>query len=380
MLKKPWVMAVSGLLLVVIFALLVLSWKRSSEGSQVSVGAVLPLTGSAAVWGQNAKMGIDLAVKEINDKGGVDGRPLQILYEDSRSDPKDATSALQKLISANGVQIVIGDIASSSVLAMAPIAERNKVVLLSPGASNPDITNAGAFVFRNWQSDALEGLVDASYAHGNLHWKRVGCLYVANAYGTGLTEVFAKEFTRAGGEIVSRESFPQGATDLRAQITRLKTVSLDGIYMPGYPPEMATALQQMRELGYKIPILSVQAFNDPEIVKRAAEAAEGVVFSIPAPPNPNDPVVAEFLSTYKKAYQKEPGVCSDTGYDAARIVARAIQQGAKNGTEIRDNFMQLRDFPGAAGKTTFDENGDVKRDFSFMTIRSGKAVPANIKE
>ena len=342
--------------------------------SPLEIGSVLPLTGSAAVWGQNAKMGMDLAVGEINAKGGVNGHSISVLYQDSQSEPSAATSALQQLISVHHIHVVIGDIASSSVLAMAPIAMKNQVVLLSPGASNPDISKAGDFIFRNWQSDALEGEVDAQYAFSKLGWKKVACLYVNNGYGAGLEKVFAEKFKGAGGQIVAEESFPQGATDLHAQIAAVSASAPDGIYMPGYPPEMAVALKQMKETGVKLPVLSVQAFDDPEIVARAGDAAEGVIFSIPTPPDTNNAVVANFHSSYTKTYGKEPGVCSDTGYDALRIVALALGQGATSGSEIRDKFRLIKDFPGAAGATTFDSHGDVIRQFSFKKIEGGKVV------
>jgi len=340
----------------------------------IEIGSVLPLTGSAAVWGQNAKMGMDLAASEISAKGGINGRPITILYQDSQSEPSAATSALQQLISVHHIQVVIGDIASSSVLAMAPIAQKNQVVLLSPGASNPDISKAGDFIFRNWQSDALEGEVDAQYASSKLSWKKVACLYVNNGYGAGLEKVFVEKFKVAGGQIVAEESFPQGATDLRAQIASSSASAPDGIYMPGYPPEMAIALKQMKETGVKLPVLSVQAFDDPEILARAGDAADRVIFSIPTPPDTNNAVVASFRSSYTKTYAKEPGVCSDTGYDALRIVALAIEEGADSGLQIRDRFRMMKGFPGAAGPTTFDSHGDVVRPFSFKKIEGGKAV------
>jgi branched-chain amino acid transport system substrate-binding protein len=356
----------------------ILITRKSAES--LKVGAVLPLTGSAAVWGQNAKMGMDLAIDQINSGGGVNGKRLVVIYEDSQSDPTLATSALQKLISADGIQVVIGDIASSSVLAMAPIAERNKVVLLSPGASNPEISHAGRYIFRNWQSDALEGEVDARFAYDKLKWRRVALLHVNNAYGTGLADVFKRVFANLGGTVLREEFFEQGATDVRTQITKIAATKPDGIYMPGYPPEMATALKQMRELAVTLPILSVQAFDDPEILKRAGDAANGVIFSVPTPPDPKQPVVSAFRSQYVKTYQKEPGVCSDTGYDAVRIVAWAFGQNAATGTQIREKMAALKDFPGAAGRTTFDANGDVVRDFSFLEVRDGKFQPTEVSK
>ena len=348
---------------------------RPKADGTVKIGAVLPLTGSAAVWGQNAKMGMDLAVKEINSGSRLGGRRITIIYEDSQSDPRMATSALQKLITYHRIQVVIGDIASSSVLAMAPIAERSRVVLLSPGASNPDISNAGEFVFRNWQSDALEGDVDATFAWETLRWQRAAILYVDNAFGTAIQDVFTRKFRSLGGEIVSSEAFAQGGNDFRAQLTKLQSISADGLYLPGYPQEVALLLKQKQELGLRLSILSTQSFDDPQILATAGNAAQGVIFSVPKPPDTDQPFVSRFREAYTAAYQKEPGVCSDSGYDAVRIVAWAIERAGQDGPAIQRQLTQLRDFPGAAGITTFDEHGDVIKPFVFKMVRNGQFVP-----
>lgn len=353
---------------ILVIVILMLSWpKRSNE---VRIGAVLPLTGSAAVWGQNAKMGMDLAVQEMNTAGGISGETIVILYEDSQSDPRMATTALQKLITYNRIQVVIGDIASSSVLAMAPIAERNRVVLLSPGASNPDISEAGEFIFRNWQSDALEGDVDAAFAWETLHWRRIAVLYIDNAFGTAIQRVFASRFRSLGGEIVALEGFAQGESDFRAQLTKLKSITADGLYLPGYPPEVAQLLKQKQELGVRLSILSTQSFDDPQILSTAGNAAEGVIFSVPKPPDTSDPIVSRFRESYLAAYQKQPGVCSDSGYDSVRIIAWAIKIAGKDGSAIQRQLTQLRDFAGAAGITTFDSHGDVIKPFIFKVVRN----------
>lgn len=344
------------------------------EPEAIKIGAVLPLTGSAAVWGKNAKMGIEIALDEINDNGGIKGASVEVLYQDSQSEPSKAVSALQHMISVEKVPAVIGDIASSSVLSMAPVAERNKVVLLSPGASNPDITDAGEFIFRNWQSDALEGEVDAEFGFGELEWRRVGVLSVNNAYGQGLRQVFEREFQARGGEIVVSETFEQGATDMRAQLNKIPQAKLDGVYLPGYPPEMAALLKQAKELGLDLPILSVQAFDDPKILELAGDAAEGVVFSVPKPPDPEEKIVADFIAHYKARHNQEPGVCSDTGYDALRIIAWAMRQAGTDADAVRKQLLELKDFPGAAGVTTFDEKGDVVKPFVFKRVQHGEFV------
>jgi branched-chain amino acid transport system substrate-binding protein len=316
---------------------------------------------------------MDLALDELNASRPGDKR-ISIIYEDSRSEARSAVSALQKLISSDHAQVVIGDIASSSVLAMAPIAENERLVLLSPGASSPEISDAGKYIFRNWQSDALEGKIDASFAFATRNWRHVATLYVSNAYGSGLNKEFAKAFASLGGTVIAEESFNQGAVDLRGQITRLRTKRIDALYLAGYPPEMAVALKQMKELGLSAPVLSVQAFDDPEIIARAGSAAEGVTFSVPKPPDATNATVSQFRIRYRSRYDVDPGVCSDTGYDAVRIIAWAFDQGAFTGEKIMQALRQLKDFPGAAGATTFDSHGDVARPFEFKTIKSGASV------
>jgi branched-chain amino acid transport system substrate-binding protein len=342
------------------------------EGKEIKIGTVLPLTGSAAVWGENSKMGLEIALEEVNAAGGVKGKKINLIFEDSQSDSAKAVSALQKLISTDKVSVVIGDIASSSVLAMAPIAEKAKVILLSPGASNPDISKAGEYIFRNWQSDALEGEVDAKYAYEHLGWKNMATLYVSNAYGTGLKKVFEESFQKLGGKILASESFEQGATDMRAQLNKIRNLKIDAIYMPGYPPEMAILLRQAKEMGIKISFLSVQAFDDPKILETAKGAAEGVIFSVPKPPDPSNSIVKNFIDKYTQKFNREPGVTSDTGYDALKIIVWAMNQAGTSSEEVRRQLLTMKDFPGAAGLTTFDKNGDVIKPFIFKEVKGGK--------
>jgi len=241
---------------------------------------------------------MDLAAEEINASGGINGTKIQLIYEDSQADPKTATSALQKLINDDRVPAVVGDIASSCVLAMAPLAERSKVVLLSPGASTPEISQAGQYVFRNWQSDALEGDVDGKYAFNHLKWRRAACVYVNNASGTGLSRVFKTSFEAAGGQVPSTESFAENANDVRTQIAHVLAAKPDGIFLPGYPKGLVITLRQLKEAGSHIPILATQAFDDPTVYKNAGAAAEGVIFSTTKPPDPKDPTVSHFKSAY----------------------------------------------------------------------------------
>lgn len=360
----------------VIFAVIILGiFGCAKEGKEIKIGAVLPLTGSAAVWGENAKMGLEIALDEVNQEGGVKGKNVKLIFEDSQSDPAKAVSSLQKLNSTEKVPAVIGDIASSSVLAMAPVAEREKVVLLSPGASNPDISQAGEYIFRNWQSDALEGEIDAKFAYHDMGYRKIAVLYVNNAYGGGLKDVFERTFKQLGGKILASEPFEQGAIEMRSQLNKIASTNPDAIYMPGYPPEMAIILKQAKEMKIRIQFLSVQAFDDPKILETAKEAANGVIFSVPKPPDTSQNVVGNFVQKYRKRFNKEPGVCSDTGYDALKIIVWAMNEiNEISGPAIKDQLLKLRDFPGAAGITTFDKNGDVVKPFIFKKVVNQRFV------
>jgi branched-chain amino acid transport system substrate-binding protein len=359
------------LIAVIIASVVVFAGCVKKEEKEIKIGAILPLTGSAAPYGLNAQRGIQMALDEINSKGGINGKMIEVIFEDSKTDPKESVTALQKLVQANKIRYIIGDVNSSGVLAMAPIAERNHIVLLSPGASNPKISDAGDYIFRNWHSDALEGEVDANFAFNQLGWKKVAVLYVNAAYGVGLAEVFRDTFKKLGGEIVAFEAYEQDATDMRTQINRIFSQKPDGIFLPGWPKEMSIALKQLRELKSKLPMLSVQGFDDPSILTLAGKAAEGVVFSVPETPNPEDELVKSFNSSYKQNYNVDPGVCSASGYDALRIYAWAIEKAGDNPEEVQRLMAQLKDFPGADGKITFDAHGDLLKPFSFKVVRQG---------
>lgn len=346
--------------------------KKRSEAKEIKIGAILPLTGSAAPYGVNAKRGIELALAEINAKGGIEGASLVVIYEDSRTDPKEAVAALNKLFSLHGVRFIIGDINSSGVLAMAPIAEKNKIILLSPGASNPKISDAGEYIFRNWHSDALEGEIGAKYAFSKMNWKKAAVLYVDAAYGVGLAETFRKVFQNVGGEIAAFEAYAQDATDMRSQISKIIAAKPNGLYLPGWPKEMAVVLKQLKELGSEIPILSAQGFDDPSILKLSANAAEGVIFSVPETPDPNNEIVKSFNENYRIRYSQEPGVCSASGYDALRIFAYAINKVGDDIEQVQKIIASLKDFPGADGPITFDEHGDLLKPFSFKVVKNGK--------
>lgn len=361
-------------------ASLLVSCRRAEESAptgtdSIVIGVSLPLTGDGAAYGQDIKKGVDLALEEINDSGGVNGRPIRLIYEDDRGEPATAVSAFQKLVSTHDIPAAIAGAFSSPALAVAPIANREQVVVLSPTASSPDLTDAGPFFFRNYPSDTLEGNVMAEIAVDDLRFKRFAILYSTSAYGVGLREVFSREVKARGAEVVIAEGFKEGDTDFRTQLDKVRAANPDAIYMVGYYKEFAKILKQAKELGIDKRILSCVTFNEPELLELAGSAADGVVFAQPYfDPESDDPSVQQFIEAYKKKYASTGGVYAAHGYDALKLLALAMEREGVTGPQIATGLRQIDAYEGASGMTTFDHNGDVVKPFRLFTVKAGQYV------
>lgn len=209
--KKIWLGI--GVLVIVALTIVLIVTQTKKEPEVIKIGAIFPLTGDNAQWGILPYEGAKLAIEEINKEGGLKGKKLVLVAEDSRCEPKEGVSAFQKLLAQN-IKIVIGGVCISVTLAAAPIAEKNKILLISPASTNPKIFESGDFIFRVIPSDALRGKVSAKYLFGK-GIKKVALLYINNEGGVGNKNVFAKRFTDLGGRILVEGSYEQGATDMR---------------------------------------------------------------------------------------------------------------------------------------------------------------------
>lgn len=348
-------------------------WGKKEKEEVIEIGAILPLTGDIAIWGNNTKEGIELAVERLNKNGGVNKKKIKVIYEDNQGSISLAVTSLKKLIHIDKVPAVIDDSMSSITLAMAPIAEKSKTVLLSTGATAPQISMAGEYIFRIWNSDAVEGKFIANFACENLGLKRVAIFYINNDYGKGLKEVFAKHFSAKGGNISISERFEQGATDFKTQLLKIKEMKPDALYLVGYPKEIPLVLKQLKEMGISIRVLSSVAFEDPHVITIAKDAAEGVIYPYPAPPTKEAWAVQEFLSSYHKKYGKDPGITCDVGYDAINLIAEALKlSNGYSGKDIKKGLMKIVNLQGASGLITFDENGDVNKPMGFKIVKNGE--------
>jgi branched-chain amino acid transport system substrate-binding protein len=365
-------------LMFLLYLFLIFSFLSAScapkEPATYKIGAILPLSGSGANYGKWEKQGVDLAVEEINQAGGINGKKVEIIFEDSKSLPKDGVSAMNKLATVNKVPVVIAGI-SSVVLACAPVADQYKVVLLNSGGVSPKIRGAGKYVFSNIGDGAVEVKIMAEYAYNYLKFKKLAVLFINAAAGTDSRDIFIKHFKSLGGEIVAVEGHDQGATDFRAQLTKLRDSKPDAIYLASFTKESALILKQASEMRIKAQWLSYAPFQGQDILTIAGKAAEGVIYTSPAfDPNSTDEKMREFQNKYEASYSVKSELYAATFYDGIKLIAEAIKKGGYSSEGIRKSLMDIKDYPGVSGATTFDADRAVSKPVILKTIKNGQFV------
>ena len=319
----------------------------------IKIGSILPLTGDVAEIGLRAQKAINFALEEINAGGGINGKRLEVIYEDGKCNAKDATDAASKLVNIDKVQIIIGGLCSGETLAAAPITEQNKVVMLSPCSSAQKISEAGDYIFRNYPSDTFQGSFGAEYVYNTLGIREVAILHTIGDWGNGIRDTFKKRFVELGGQIVAEESFEQDSTDMKTQLTKIKATNPKLIYMPAYTQGAALILKQAKELGINVTMLDGDAGDDPNIINVAGEAAEGFKVTVA------DPGSDEFANRFKQKFGQEPIVCTTYSYDAMHIVAQVLKKSDNNGEAIKNELYKVKNYDGETGSTSFDANGDI---------------------
>lgn len=322
----------------------------------IKIGFMGPLTGDAASYGQSIKRGVDLAYRDAN----LDN--VEIVYEDSKCDPKEAVSSINKLINVDGVQAIIGEVCSGATLAAAPIAQANDVVLISASSTSPKITNSGDYIFRTIPSDTLQGAYGASLVYQNGD-KKLAILYSNEEYGVGFEDVLQRTFQ---GEVVASEAFERGSTDLRTQLTKIKEARPDSIYIISNSPDSSVAaLKQIKELRIIAQVYGSEGLKGPEVAE-TKEAENLIITAVSAG-------TVGFSLEYEDEYSEKPGAFASQGYDAFSAVARTLKRGAMTGEEIKNDLYSTT-FDGSSGRISFDLNGDVAGSYETYQLKKGEWI------
>jgi len=347
-----------------------------SKGSQkeILIGEYGSLTGGIATFGISTRNGSDLAFEEINKKGGVLGKQVKLLIEDDQSKPEEAGTVVTKLINQNGVAAVLGHVASSHSLAAAPICQSNQIPMISPSSTNPRVTQVGNYIFRVCFIDPFQGAVMAKFAASTLKLKKVAILVdVRSDYSVGLQTFFRQQFRQLGGEAVIEQSYSQGDSDFRAQLTAIKAANPEAIYLPGYYTEVGTIVHQARELGITVPFLGGDGWDSPKLWEIGGPALNGCYFSNHYSTDDPNPVVQKFVADYKAKYGQTPDALAALAYDAARILGDAIERaGSTDGAKVRDAIASTKDFPGVTGSISINADRNAVKPAVILKIENGK--------
>ena len=353
----------------------------ASSSSEIVIGHFASMTGDTATFGVSADEGIHLAVGEINAAGGVLGKKVRVITEDDRSLPDEAKTAVQKLINRDKVVALLGEIASSRSIAGAPIAQDAQVPMLSPGSTNPKVTEIGDYIFRACFIDPFQGTAMANFAMNELKLKKFAILYAVNSdYSVGLRDFFRDAVKKGGGEIVAELSYTEKSdVDFKGQLTKIRDAGPDAIWVPGYYTEAGLICQQARELGIKVPIMGGDGWDSDQTVQIGKGAVEGTYFSNHYHADEDRPEVKKFVDAYKATYKnpdgspKVPDAMAILGYDAMKLMADAITRAnSTDGAKIRDALAATKNFPGASGNITIDENRNAKKPIVILKIEGGQ--------
>ena len=339
----------------------------------VKFGAVLPLTGEAAVYGEPVRKGVELAVEQLEMSGEFPYQ-LDLVVVDSESDPEKARQLLAELYEQDALA-VIGGVTTAEALAMVAIADENDQVLMSPSASTPELTGISKNFYRVFPSDAREGATMGNFATQKLNSERVVIVAKESAYAKGIQEVFQKEFERQGGEVLEAIEFPSLSSDLSGVIERVMTLQPDAVYLAAYAEDLAQMIAYLRDQGYEGTIFTTSAFAAPEIIAEVGRPAQGV-FLTQAAFDP-DSEVAEtraFVDGYRAKYEGEPNLYAVHGYDAMMVLAEALRRSGEVPTEFWSAVRSLRDFTGATGTIQFDERGDVQKYPRVYVVSNGQLI------
>jgi len=342
----------------------------STETGPIKIGFIGPLTGDAASIGTAARAGAELAVGEINAAGGVNGRQIEVDYQDGQCSAQPATGAATKFFN-DGVTAILGGLCSTETAAFAPAAMQHKVVTESYCSSAPSLSSTGKYFFRDYPSDAYQGKFGADYAYNTLSARNVAVISHISDYGTGIKNVFETEFRALGGTIVDDEALLQTATDYRTELAKIKSAKPDYIYAAMYPAGATAMAKQMKELGITTKILGGDAWGDTKLFADVQSLGLDIKYTT-AKENSSDAFKAKILA---KIGGQEVPECAAQAYDGTYILANALKSAGTSDPDAIANAMRATKYDGVAGHYEFDQNGDVTNaNYVVMRIADGKST------
>jgi branched-chain amino acid transport system substrate-binding protein len=338
----------------------------------VVVGVLVPLTSGVPGAARAAQQGALLAVDEVSGSGSAAGATMTLVVEDDRGSPEAALRLFDQLLQRK-VVAVVGPLTDRSATAVAPVAERAHVPLISPGATGT-IPYAGSSVFRTSLPAPAQARVLAEYARSTQRIKHVSVIHEGNDYGAVVAMVFAQRLRELGGEVVGTRLYRDGERDFSRHANGVIADGADAAFIAGYPDEGVRIIQQLRARGFTGPILGSDALYSPDLIEWGQDAVEGVLLPAAFVATEPIPAVQDFVGKYRRKYNQTPDHFAAQAYDAVKILAFAVRRGGRTSDKVRTALQGLRRFPGATGEITFDQWGAPERPVAIAYVKAGAFV------
>lgn len=350
-----------------------------AKSDEIKIGANFELTGNVANYGSATFDGLKLAIKEVNDAGGVNGKKITIVDADNKSEASEAVNAATKLISDDKVKVVVGPAVTANVIAESQVATDDKIPVVAPDATSPEVTvengQVKPYIFRSCFIDPQQGTVMAKFATENLKAK-TAVIYVDNStdYSKSLGKVFKEKFEAAGGKVLDQQAFVAKDQDFKATLTTLKAANADVIFVPAYYEEVGKIVKQARELGITCPILGTDGWDDSKVADIAGvDALNNTFFSTHY--SDKDDSVKGFVEAFKQEYGHMPNVFAALGYDAGKMIVDAIKRaGSDDPEKIRQALEETKDLQVGTGTITMDKNHNPIKQAVILENKNGDRV------
>lgn len=348
---------------------------------EVKIAFTAALSGDFAAYGENMQRGLELAIAEINAKADNGGIKLSLTTADDRGLPSDGVLIAQRFCSDDTVDIVMGYSFSSVALAAAPIINDCQLPVLASAVTSPDLAGVSPYFRRNVLTDAVQGELAGKYAATALGAKRIAALNQQDDYGIGGTDAFVAAAKGAGAEILSREAYVLGTKDFKTQLTSIKALNPELLWVGGFYTEAAKIAQQARQIGLNVQILGSDGLLSPKLIELGGASIDGTILYGMFDPSVDKPDVQAFVKAYKEKYGEEPNAWAALAYDAGFTLNEAAKLAAsKNGKLDRAGlnaaFAEIKAVPGVTGPTTFQENGNREGTVVYLQVKDGKFILA----
>jgi branched-chain amino acid transport system substrate-binding protein len=365
-----------------------------SSPKTIPLGAYVPLTGQLSGFGESSEAGAEMAVREINSAGGIGGKLLEMTVLDDEGDPQRAQDQVRRLVESLGVAAVLGGATSGNSLAAAPICQRNGVPMVSPSSTNPEVTEAGDFIFRVCYVDSFQGTAMATFAFNSLRITTVAIMAKGgDEYSEGLAEYFARTFESLGGTVVADVPFPERSTLLGSSVAAALEPKPQALFLPLYYQDVAAVARKVDEMGADVRLLGGDGWDSPELLRLAGDVLDGGYFTTHFSPDDRRAEVRTFVMAYRDRYDATPDAIAALWYDAAGLVADALRRlrkedpsafnalcwaGAGGGAgelsgargKLRDMIAATTNYKGVTGDITIDESRNALKPAVVLQVTS----------